>query len=144
MATRAKRKAKKQTSRKSTGKKRAVKKTASKKRVSKKTTSKKTAAKRKTTRRGKAPLSNHDSLWNAYKGLQQRIDVAWKKLQTDVKRNAPVDVITAHKNQLLLLLGECNYMARECMKSAGETESNGFTESTTPIDTDNNPFRNQR
>lgn len=135
MAGRAKKKAKKQTSRKTVAKKRQ---TATKKRTTKRTSVKKTA-KKKTTRREKAPLSNQESLWRAYKGLQERIDDAWKKLQIDVKRKAKPEVLTAHKNHLLLLLGECNYMARECMKSSGET--NEYSVPTTPVETDKNPFR---
>ncbi|HSX14094.1 MAG TPA: hypothetical protein VLE96_06730 [Chlamydiales bacterium] len=142
MVAKAKKRTKKQTSRKSV-KKRAAKKVTSKKRTVKKTASRKTAQKRKSTRK-ESSLSNHESLWRAYKGLQEKIDDAWKKLQADVKRKAKTDVLTAHKNHLLLLLGECNYMARECMKSAGESESSGSSASTTPVDTDNNPFKHRQ
>lgn len=140
MAGKAKKKAKKQSSRKSVAKKKTTRKAVTKKRTSKKAIVKKTA-KKKSTRREKAPQSNQESLWRAYKDLQERIDVAWKKLQIDVKRKATPEVLTAHKNQLLLLLGECNYMARECMKSAGEPETSEYSASTTPVETDNNPFR---
>lgn len=133
---------------KTSSKKPANKKRTTKKRGSpQKKTVKKTASKKKPTKRKKiemgAPHSNQASLWKAYKDLQSKIDEAWKKLQTDVKRKASAEVITAHKNQLLLLLGECNYMARECMKSAGELESSHHSASPKPVDADHNPFKFQ-
>ncbi len=133
MAARAKKRAKKQSSRKSVGKKRATKKVPLKKRVVKKSA-------KKRSRKEKSSTSNQESLWRAYRGLQEKINGAWKKLQADVKRRASAEVLTAHRNHLLLLLGECNYMARECMRSAGESEVNQY--SPTPIETDINPFRN--
>lgn len=132
---------KKTNSRKPANKKRITKKVSSKKKPLKKTASKKKTTQKKKIEKGTSN-SNHASLWKAYKDLQAKIDDAWEKLQTDVKKKASAEVITAHKNQLLLLLGECNYMARECMKSAGETESSGQS-ATTSINIDHNPFKSQ-
>ena len=76
---------------------------------------------RKSLKRKKAG-SNNKAHWAAYKTLQKKIDVAWAKMKKDVKNKASVSVLTRDKNQLLLLLGECNYMARECKKCAKKTK----------------------
>ncbi len=64
----------------------------------------------------KATSVNKEAHLKAYRALQKRVDKAWAKLQADVKRKASPSVLIRNKNQLLLLLGECNYMARECMR----------------------------
>ena len=45
--------------------------------------------------------------------MQTRIDNALKKLEKDIKRKAPYKTIEADNNELLMLLGECNYIVRE-------------------------------
>jgi len=95
--------------------------TRAKKRVHKK--AKKTVAKRKKSPARK-PRKKADSSycapdhWKTYRVLQKRVDTAWQQLQADVRKKAPAHVLIQSKNQLLLLLGECNYMARECMRLA--------------------------
>ena len=93
--------------------------------TAKKTKSRKTRRSSKTAKKsGKKKMSgasnsltiNRKAHWDAYKQLQKRCGQAWKKLQADVKRKASPDVIVRDKNHLLLLLGECDYMARECMQ----------------------------
>lgn len=92
-------------------------------------------AKKKASRRSKAtkkktPVKaqkksiaiNQKAHWEAYQNLQKRVDKAWAKLQADVKRKAPPSVLIQNKNQLLLLLGECNYMARECMRFSSKVK----------------------
>ena len=72
-------------------------------------------AKRTRSRRN-APArtpSNKAVQWAAFKALQRRVDHAWTKLKSDVKRKAGAKTILRDRNQLLLLLGECNYMTRE-------------------------------
>lgn len=76
--------------------------------------------KKKTVKKAKASSkkeieANHKAHWKAYVELQKRVDKAWEKLQADVRRKASPSVLIRNKNELLLLLGECNYMARECM-----------------------------
>ena len=66
----------------------------------------------------KSAAANKKALWASFKHLRSRVDHAWSKLKTDVKKNASPQVINRGKNHLLLLLGECNYMAREYMRSA--------------------------
>ena len=61
-------------------------------------------------------LMNSQLQWQAYLSIERQIDEAWKKLQGDIKRKANPRVILEDKNHLMLLLGECNYMARECMR----------------------------
>ncbi len=63
---------------------------------------------------------NRKAQWKAYQELQIKADEAWEKLRRDVEKNAKSDVLIQDNNHLLLLLGECNYMARECMRIAGQ------------------------
>jgi hypothetical protein len=96
------------------------------KRVKRKT--KRKAARRKTAVRKKrskgaslkAQQKNKKAHWTAYKELQQRVDKAWKKLRSDVNKRVSPKILIRDKNHLLLLLGECNYMARECMRFASK------------------------
>ena len=60
--------------------------------------------------------ANEKAQWAAYKELQARVDKAWARLKANVKKNASPVVLIRDKNELLLLLGECNYMSRECMR----------------------------
>jgi hypothetical protein len=85
-----------------------AKRKAIKRKVVKKKRSKKTAT--------KSSISNRKTLWAAYRELQKKVDKAWSKLKSNVNRKAKPQVLIRDKNQLLLLLGECNYMARECTR----------------------------
>lgn len=78
-------------------------------------------SKRKTASRKKKDPSaeyNKKALWKTYRELQGRAEKAWKKFRTDVQRNASKKILLQDHNHLLLLLGECNYMARECTRLA--------------------------
>ena len=66
----------------------------------------------------KAKKANSRVHWDAYKKLQKRVDEAWVKLRKNVKKKASPQILVQDKNHLLLLLGECNYMARECTRWA--------------------------
>ena len=85
---------------------------------------KKTSPKRaQSPKRAKKPsvemeevLVNQQIHWEAYKELRQRVDQAWAKLQTDIEQKVHPALLVRDKNDLLLLLGECNYMAREGMR----------------------------
>ncbi|HSX10793.1 MAG TPA: hypothetical protein VLF94_03640 [Chlamydiales bacterium] len=74
----------------------------------------------KVGKKGAAKAANKKALWQAYRHLQKRADTAWKKFRSDVKRNARSSVLVKDHNHLLLLLGECNYMARECARLNGQ------------------------
>jgi hypothetical protein len=50
-----------------------------------------------------------------YHALEKKIDKAWQKLRRDVKRRSLRAIIKGRRD-LLLLLGECNYLARECAR----------------------------
>ncbi len=58
--------------------------------------------------------------WRTYHKLQMQADKAWERFRTDVKKNANSDILIRDNNHLRLLLGECNYMARECMRMASK------------------------
>ena len=85
------------------------------KRAKRKTT-KRTSKKSKKAAVTKSVTVNRKAHWAAYKELQQRVNKQWSKLRANVARKAKPQVIVRDRNHLLLLLGECNYMARECMK----------------------------
>jgi hypothetical protein len=59
---------------------------------------------------------NLKSYWKAFKDLEARADAAWKKFQSSVKNKAPQSEIAKNRSDLLLILGECNYMAQECAR----------------------------
>lgn len=65
-----------------------------------------------------ATRHNRAAHWKAYRELQAKADKAWETFRADVKKNARSDVLIRDHNHLRLLLGECNYMARECMRIA--------------------------
>jgi hypothetical protein len=79
----------------------------------------KTAAPRKKKVAAKSAAINHKAQWNIYKELEKQIDKAWAKLRADVKRKANPQILVKDKNHLMLLLGECNYMVRECVRHIG-------------------------
>jgi len=83
---------------------------------SKRTTKRKKTAKKTVSSSRKELESNHKAQWAAYKELQKRVDKAWDKLKSDVHKKARPQVLLQDKNHLMLLLGECNYMASECMR----------------------------
>lgn len=71
----------------------------------------------------KAKEYNKKALWKAYKELQMRSEKAWHTFRDHVRKNAKADVLVRDHNHLLLLLGECNYMARECTRMAKRSKS---------------------
>ncbi len=60
-------------------------------------------------------LISPETQWDAYQAIEGQIYAAWKNLQQDVARGAPHSVLLEDRNRLMLLLGECNYLAREWM-----------------------------
>ena len=78
-------------------------------------------AKRKSKKSSKTPTAkarafNKAAYHKAFKSLQSQVDKAWKKFCKDKKRKAGAAVMARIHKELLLLLGECNYFARECMR----------------------------
>lgn len=84
----------------------------------KKPAKRKTAAKKSASRVKTVGVDNHKAYWAIYKDLQKKVEKAWTKLKADVKKKAKPQILIKDKTELLLLLGECNYMARECMRIA--------------------------
>ena len=78
----------------------------------------KTAQRKSATRK----TINHETvqraLLTAYEELHEQVDRAWSKLKKDVARKAPQEVIMRDRNELALLLGECNYMEKETRRCA--------------------------
>ncbi|HSX38288.1 MAG TPA: hypothetical protein VLE95_05600 [Chlamydiales bacterium] len=97
--------------------KRKTHKSVSRKAVSrKKTATKKAKGKELADSSTRSLQQNEKAHWSVYKDLHKQADKAWNKLRADVKRNAPPHVLMADRNNLLLLLGECNYLAGECKR----------------------------
>ncbi len=71
----------------------------------------------------KARAYNKAAYAKAFKNLQSQVDKAWKKFCKDRKRKAGPAVMAKDHKQLLLLLGECNYLARECMKMGSKRKT---------------------
>jgi hypothetical protein len=94
-----------------TKKRKAARKPARRKTVRRKTARKKTARSPKET-----VTNNWKAHWSVYKDLQKKAGKAWSKLRSDVKLKAAPHILLADRNNLLLLLGECNYLAEECMR----------------------------
>ena len=101
----------------------------SRRKVVRKKTARRKTAKRKSTRKTVRTATreaidtpfeiaekNRAALWAVYRDLQRKADMAWTKLRTDVQRKASPEVLLEDRNNLLLLLGECNYLAGECMR----------------------------
>lgn len=61
---------------------------------------------------------NRKALWKSYEQLEMQTQKAWKKLRRDIERKAPMEVLINDRNQLTLLLGECEYMIREYTRLA--------------------------
>lgn len=122
MAKRAPKKKTKKIAKKKTAKKPA-KKAAPKKTVKKKVSSKKTstkkAAPKKASKKAVTKSENRETrqaYLKIYQNLQAQVEKTWKQIQTNLKKKAKPEVIEKDKKHLLLLLGECNYMANECKK----------------------------
>ena len=62
---------------------------------------------------------NRKAQWKAYRQLEARAHKALEKFRKDLQKNAGPDVIKKDQNSLLLLMGECNYMAQECARMSG-------------------------
>ena len=73
------------------------------------------SAKRKSAirRRAKKIAFSMKAPMKAYRTLEGKIDKTWTKLRQDVKTRSRKAIVKGRRD-LLLLLGECNYMAREC------------------------------
>ncbi len=69
----------------------------------------------------KSILANRKAHWDAYRKLQKQVHGAWEKLKTDIQENADPQILIQDRNQLLLLLGECNYMTLECTRHASRS-----------------------
>ena len=102
-------------------KKKAVKKVAKKTKVkSKKPATRRKVLKKRVKKTAKKPVANKRKksskkpIWAAHvEQMQTKIDNALVKLEKDIKRKAPYKTIEADNNELLMLLGECNYIVRE-------------------------------
>jgi hypothetical protein len=70
----------------------------------------------KITPKKRAGRFNRASYWKTFRELKTKTDKAWKSFQSGVKKKADPATMMRRRNELLLLLGECNYMAKECAR----------------------------
>ncbi len=47
--------------------------------------------------------------------LEKKLDNAFVQLKKDIYKNKGLKTIQKDKNEIVLLLGECNYLTRECL-----------------------------
>ena len=66
----------------------------------------------------RAVAVNQRAFFSAYKELEGQTIKAWHKLRNDIRRNVNRQILIQDRNRLLLLLGECNYMTRECQRAS--------------------------
>jgi len=45
--------------------------------------------------------------------MKKRIEKSLNNLKKDIKKNAPIEQLEKDNNELLMLLGKCNYIVRE-------------------------------
>jgi hypothetical protein len=95
--------------------KKQTKKSAAKKAPAAKKT--KTAVKKaQTATKKQLPLTpNSKTHLKAFKDLEKQINDTWEQLRKDVKKN-DFQAMIKGRNHLLLLLGECDYMAKEAQR----------------------------
>ena len=92
-------------------------------RTKKKVAKKKIATKIAKAFTNKRPVDpNIKARLKAYKNLESKINEAWTKLKRDAKRKNARAVLAGREN-LKLLLGECNYMANECRRCMTPTKA---------------------
>jgi hypothetical protein len=65
---------------------------------------------KKTTRKKTSPKTNYKA---QFEMMETKINKACKKLNSHIKQKAPFEKIEKDNNELLMLLGECNYIVRE-------------------------------
>ncbi|MBN1914705.1 MAG: hypothetical protein JW769_02315, partial [Parachlamydiales bacterium] len=49
-----------------------------------------------------------------YQEMNDKLHQMYQKLDKDFQKKAPIATLTKDTQELMLLLGECNYIAREC------------------------------
>ena len=68
----------------------------------------------------KSPL--HNPYRRQLEAMEKKLDKTYNKLNKHLKKNASFEIIEKDNRELLLLLGECNFIARECQRF--KTEKN--------------------
>ena len=89
--------------------------------LKRKTTTKKAKTKPRTQKRvdkdSKANVAEvRKAHFKTYRELKKKIELAFGRLRRDVEKKAPTSRIVKDRNELLLLLGECNYLTNEYLR----------------------------
>jgi len=82
-------------------------------------TARRKVARKTSDSRKQAVAKNKKAQWAVYRELQKKASKAWSKLRSDANRKVSPEILLQDRNHLLLLLGECNYLAGECMRIKG-------------------------
>ena len=72
---------------------------------------KRTFAKRNAISQTGAVINN--PYYRDLKMMEKKLKMAWTRLNNDARNNADLSVIDRDNRELLILLGECNYLANE-------------------------------
>lgn len=102
--------------RRSTRGRKSTRSTKSRKSTSGRKSTRRATGKRNTTSATASGTFNRRAYWEAYRQLQQRANRAISRLRSDVQRNANAAKIRQDRNNVLVILAECNYMIRECSR----------------------------
>jgi hypothetical protein len=70
-------------------------------------------AKRQSTTKAASSTKDKNPAWKAFHSFEKKVNTAWMKLTRDIRKNAPLEVIRRDRDELMFLLGECNYMEWE-------------------------------
>ena len=54
----------------------------------------------------------------ALEEMEKKLNKSYRKLACDIKKKAPITTIKKDSHDLLIHLGECNYLMQECKKIA--------------------------
>ena len=80
-------------------------------------------AKTKTIKKGKTAKANAytcNPYFKDLKAVEKKLKTCWTKLNRDTRNNANLSVIARDNDELMLLLGECNYLVNQ-FKSAAKS-----------------------
>jgi len=84
------------------------------KKIKKRKITSKKVIKKKAIKKTKTLKKSPKKLWEPmFNESKIKIEKALKKLKTDIEKRESIEIIEQDNNELLLLLGECNYLVRE-------------------------------
>jgi hypothetical protein len=64
----------------------------------------------------KTSTKKNNPYGEAMQEMEKKLSKSYKKLESDIKKHAPITTIKKDSHDLLIHLGECNYLMQECKK----------------------------